>query len=319
MSKRIKQQHVSEFEHKFGPIGQALAFGLMRFSLDVVGIIGAYAVSAVPSLTSEIVRLFSFANKGDDSLEEGCDGLKCTPDGNVWISDKHRVQAFDLLGNFKFRAGHYPMDWPIGIAVNPKRKEVFVVDSMHDKVFVFSLKGEYLRNFKIVDEDDNKLDSWGIAVDGTGNVVLPPNARSEVRYVTPTGDFVHMFESNYLDKSTDRGIGVNSGNEVAIAHMNEVLLFNSQGELVLKLGGCPGRDVGSFRNPTDVTFDRHGNILVADRDNNRIQIFSRAGLYVNDFGDDFLHHPKTLSVALDGSVYVGDENGVHVYAFEHAE
>ncbi|MEX0617979.1 MAG: hypothetical protein WDZ76_10455 [Pseudohongiellaceae bacterium] len=61
---------------------------------------------------------------------------------------------------------------------------------------------------------------------------------------------------------------------------NRVLKFSSDGELLLELGG--GIDSSSraerfFNDPHDLKMDSRGRIFVADRGNNRIQIFSQAG------------------------------------------
>lgn len=61
---------------------------------------------------------------------------------------------------------------------------------------------------------------------------------------------------------------------------NRVLKFSADGELLLQLGGgidSLSREVGKFNDPHDLKMDSQGRIFVADRGNNRIQIFDQTG------------------------------------------
>lgn len=61
---------------------------------------------------------------------------------------------------------------------------------------------------------------------------------------------------------------------------NRVMKFSSDGELLLQLGGGvqdTSRESGRFNDPHDLKMDSQGRIFVADRGNNRIQIFNQQG------------------------------------------
>ncbi|MCH7940300.1 MAG: hypothetical protein IID13_11245, partial [Candidatus Marinimicrobia bacterium] len=61
---------------------------------------------------------------------------------------------------------------------------------------------------------------------------------------------------------------------------NRVLKFSPDGELLLQLGGgieSISRESGRFNDPHDLKMDSQGRLFVADRGNNRIQIFSQDG------------------------------------------
>lgn len=45
-----------------------------------------------------------------------------------------------------------------------------------------------------------------------------------------------------------------------------------------------GEGNGEFHEPRDLAIDNAGNILVADYDNNRIQIFTSTGVFISKFG-----------------------------------
>lgn len=61
---------------------------------------------------------------------------------------------------------------------------------------------------------------------------------------------------------------------------NRVMKFSSNGELLLQLGGGvqdTSRESGRFNDPHDLKMDSQGRLFVADRGNNRIQIFNQQG------------------------------------------
>jgi DNA-binding beta-propeller fold protein YncE len=75
--------------------------------------------------------------------------------------------------------------------------------------------------------------------------------------------------------------------------------------------GGKGIGRGQFDVPRGIVADRAGNILVADTNNNRIQKFTPAGVYLNMFGvpgqnAGELREPNGLAVDSKGNIYVAD-------------
>jgi len=61
---------------------------------------------------------------------------------------------------------------------------------------------------------------------------------------------------------------------------NRLLKFSQSGELLLELGGgidALSRESSRFNDPHDLKMDSQGRLFVADRGNNRIQIFDQSG------------------------------------------
>jgi len=59
-----------------------------------------------------------------------------------------------------------------------------------------------------------------------------------------------------------------------------LLKFSQSGELLLELGGgidALSRESSRFNDPHDLKMDSQGRLFVADRGNNRIQIFDQSG------------------------------------------
>lgn len=88
---------------------------------------------------------------------------------------------------------------------------------------------------------------------------------------------------------------------------NRILKFSSSGELLLQIGGgveALSREVARFNDPHDLKFDSQGRLFVADRGNNRIQIFDQSGDLLEiwtQFG-----RPSGIWIDPDDGIYVAD-------------
>jgi hypothetical protein len=69
--------------------------------------------------------------------------------------------------------------------------------------------------------------------------------------------------------------------------------------------GMPGSGPGTFTTPHAVRVHPDGRILVADRENDRVQIFARDGEYLTEWRD--FYHPMDLFIDALGRVFVTDQ------------
>jgi sugar lactone lactonase YvrE len=78
--------------------------------------------------------------------------------------------------------------------------------------------------------------------------------------------------------------------------------FTHDGEL-LQSWGEPGGQPGEFRTPHSAWVHTDGRVFVADRENDRIQIFSPTGEYLSEWTD--VQRPQDIFIK-DGLVYIGE-------------
>ncbi|MCA1220798.1 hypothetical protein [Streptomyces sp. 8L] len=79
--------------------------------------------------------------------------------------------------------------------------------------------------------------------------------------------------------------------------------FSADHELARSWGG-PGADPGCFVVPHSLTLDAEGRVLVCDRENDRIQVFSRDGELLDVWND--VQRPTDIAFDTDGRLYVAE-------------
>ena len=78
--------------------------------------------------------------------------------------------------------------------------------------------------------------------------------------------------------------------------------FSPKGEL-LRSWGAPGTGPGEFDTPHSIWVDRRGRVLVADRGNNRVQVFDADGAYLSGWP---MPSPNDIFIDSNDYVYAGD-------------
>ncbi|MEH7122329.1 hypothetical protein V7127_03670 [Bacillus sp. JJ1773] len=145
---------------------------------------------------------------------------------------------------------------------------VCVVDRNHHRIVIFNSSGEILQ---VIGDQENP-----------GGLGVPFNHPTDVT-VNDNGDF---FVSD--------GYG-----NFSVHHLN------SSGELI-NTWGIPGKGEGEFTVPHSVLIDQQDRVLVADRENNRVQIFNQKGEYLDEIKN--LYRPMSIYEDKDGFFYVTDQS-----------
>lgn len=82
--------------------------------------------------------------------------------------------------------------------------------------------------------------------------------------------------------------------------------FAADGRLLGSFGS-PGSDPGQFRLPHALVVTANDQLVVADRENDRLQLFDATGTVVDIWED--VQRPCALATDLSGNIYVGNSPG----------
>jgi DNA-binding beta-propeller fold protein YncE len=202
---------------------------------------------------------------------------------------------------------------------------VYLLTRSEPRVIVYSRDGRFLRSWGegtfsarphgitigpddavyIVDEGNNSVRRY--STDGALELEIGPDGRASDTGVDHS--IGHLYEridsirraAGPYNKPTKVGVAPNGDLYVSDGYGNaRVHHFDAQGKL-LGSWGEPGAGPGQFHLPHSVAVAPDGHVLVADRENGRVQIFTPAGEFVTEWKG--FHRPAGLCLR-DGMVYV---------------
>jgi peptidylglycine monooxygenase len=191
------------------------------------------------------------------------------------------------------------------------------VDSK-DRIYVYQRDSPPLL---VLDADGMLLKSWGedLLVDGHGIFITP---RDEVFLVARGVHEVIKFDTagNVQLRIGNRErpsfqAPFNHPTDVAVSPSGEIYItdgygnamvhkFSPEGTL-LHSWGAPGSGPGEFSTPHGIWIDARNRVYVADRENNRIQLFDSNGSYLTEWRN--FYHPMDIFMDAAGTVYVTDQ------------
>lgn len=216
-----------------------------------------------------------------------------------------------------------------------------VTVDQQDRVFCFSRSPEH--PVVVFDRDGNYLYSWGeglfvfphaIRADEHGNLWISDRDHGQFFYYTPEGQLLRTigtrgqrsdtgvnptdFSSAAYKNVTHGGGPFNLPTDIALTPTGEMFITDGYGNARLhKFAtdgthlfsvGEPGTGPGQFRLPHGVWIDREGRVLVCDRENDRVQVFSQEGEFLSTWPTELIG-PAFFYVDDDDVVYIPEHNG----------
>ncbi len=223
--------------------------------------------------------------------------LAFDPHGPVYVADTAFARVVRLWGEGEYLSelagpsdlGGAGLNDAQSVAVSPQTGDLYVADTGHNRVLVYSPNGSLLAKVGAGGGDGAPGSGPGdfrgpqaVSVSpATGNVFVADTANNRVVELSPGGGFIGEF-------------------------------------------GQLGSGEGKLHTPTGVAVDAAGKVYVVDSSNNRIEVFTEAGQYLARWGLrgthlGYLSQPSGDAVGCEGSVYVADTNNNRVVRFDPAE
>ena len=187
-------------------------------------------------------------------------------------------------------------------------------------------------------EQDNWYIAWEASVPSSSGVAYHVDSSTGVGqiYVTSTSSYdVKVYD---LNGSLDRTITIASSRDnpvdlvldeegtIYIAEYAAVTCLENDGTFKWRTGknasetnsGIGGSGDGEFNYAPGITIGQDGNLYVADRNNNRVQVLDKNGSFIRKFGEKGsapgqLNNPLDIASLPDGRIVVGDYNYLHYF------
>lgn len=233
-------------------------------------------------------------------------------------SDQRTIPAFRVVPGWERLPPGYRHGDVAGVAVDSQDR-VFVLTRRKARCLVYEPDGTFLRSFG---EDVLTERAHGLTIDGEDFVYTVDDGDHTVRKWDPDGTLLMTLgtpgvpsDTGYdgtssasiarvgppFNRPTNAAIAPNGDIYVADGYGNaRIHRFTADGEL-LAAWGEPGRRPGQFVVPHGIWI-ADGRVFVADRENDRIQVFSMEGELLELW--DHVQRPTAIYVDRRGQMYV---------------
>lgn len=254
-------------------------------------------------------------------------GIGSDGGANLCIADSSArcVQCYDLNKREVYyirNAGDESLASPVGVAFDAKGN-VLVSDSVNARVYIFSSKGEYLR--ELGNGMVKFLRPAGIAVASNGDIYVVDVLAHKLKKFDKAGSYLGEFPRD------GSGEPLNLPSNVAVDKTGSVYVTDSMNFTVKKYDhdgnyvrsfGEVGDAPGSFARPRGVAVDSDLNVYVVDASFDNFQIFDQQGnllLFVGKpgKGSGEFYLPSGLFIDKDDRIFISDTYNKRIQIFEY--
>lgn len=208
-----------------------------------------------------------------------------------------------------------------GVAVD-SHDRVYIITRDEARVIVYEPDGRFVTSWG---EDTFTPRTHGITIGPDDSVYCVDDGDHTVRKFTTEGKLLMTlgrpgvasdtgYDGSSLDSILRAGPPFNRPTNLAVAPSGDLYVtdgygnarvhrFSADGELI-QSWGQPGTEPVHFNLPHGIWIAADGRVLVADRENDRIQIFSPEGEFLDQWTD--VQRPTGIYIDRDGLVYVSE-------------
>lgn len=210
-------------------------------------------------------------------------GITVDGDDNIYVTDSElgKVFVFDsrgkarrVLGDIKGE-GFYKR--PTGIAWDRAANQLYVTDTLRDRVYVTDMDGAVIRYFGGRGIQPGQFNFPTEVVLHGDDVFVVDAMNFRVQMFDRMGHFRAQFGAvgdSFGEMFRPKGLAIDTEGNVYLvdAALEAVQVFNRQGQLLYSFGRGGSR-MGEFQLPSGLAIDSRNRIYVADSYNHRVQVF----------------------------------------------
>lgn len=154
----------------------------------------------------------------------------------------------------------------------------------------------------------------GLTVDSKDNIWITDVALHQVLKFSPEGKLLLTLGERgiagndplHFDRPTDVAVRPDGSFYVSDGYRNtRIARFSAEGKFVYQWGR-PGTGPGEFDTPHAIALDEVGQVYVADRQNDRVQVFDGKGQFIKQFKDPQIGRPYSVTLLSGGYAVIAD-------------
>ena len=199
--------------------------------------------------------------------------------------------------------------------------EILVADELNNRIQLFSVHtGEAVKAFGKKGTEEGELKSpQGVCMDGEGRVVVADCLNNRMQVFTKDGEPVFSFGASGLGELNRPTRCIFHKNTFIVSDTNNdcLKIFDNSGKFLRKIGK-KGKDDGQLHWPKGLVVENcgnHDNILVCDRNNQRIVQFTMEGSFTGKTVTN-LNSPVRITTTQDKRILVSDYTAKKIYILQ---
>lgn len=217
-------------------------------------------------------------------------GIAFDKNGEIYIAERNngRISIFDLKGNFKRFVAELGLIYgrtysPEGICLH--KDFILLADTRNHRIQIFNKQGEVVFVIgELGDGDDQFRLPTSVAVTKNDLIYVVDSKHNYIKVFSIKGNFIKKFggtstkekEKGYFNLPFGITLDENRNRVCVSDIMNDrIQVFNLEGKFIDVLDEAKGY---CFNKPKGISFDQEGNLLIADTNNNQIQIISKEAI-----------------------------------------
>ena len=159
---------------------------------------------------------------------------------------------------------------------------------------------------------------WGVAVNEKNEIAVTETGNHRIQVFSSNGTHLRSFARKGDQQGEfdwPAGIAFHNDNIIVVDHNHRVQLFSGQGEYLGQFGGEGNLD-HQLMYPLGLSIDSDGNIIVADKNNKLIKIFSFDGQFLRKIGTEGSFIRPVHCIEHDNYLFVSDNRDHCVKVFD---
>jgi 6-bladed beta-propeller protein/NHL repeat-containing protein len=257
----------------------------------------------------------------------------------VFVSDSRnsRIQVFDLGGDYiRQIVSQQHLKRPMQLMIYDDK--IFVADYVVDKIIVFNLDGTFVKEIGESGSGPGEFNGpAGMAVSADNKLYVADFYNHRVQILSLNGGYIGQLGvtneagvlSQYFRYPTDVKIDTDGNIYIADGYNDRIKVYTPNNQYSHMWGGPLAMNIsgpfnGWFATVSSIDIIKSSNsIISADFYNNRIQKFTKDGVFLSDFGregskDGELTHPFGVAVSDDGMIFLTDLSNNRVQKWQPA-
>ena len=237
--------------------------------------------------------------------------------GNIAVAEcgNNRVQLFDSELKYLTTIGDQGpkrINNPYSVAFTAS-DDVIVIHGEAFKpseMFLFTEHGQFIKHIS-----QYLIDPLRVSVTSDGHMIVTNFGDKSVKVLSPDGtELLQSFSAPDCDASPWFAVCHQDMFFVSYGWAHCVKMFSKEGVFLYDIGSGGSGD-GQLKQPDGLTIDKFNNLIVCDRGNRRLQVFSLDGKFVN-LANEGLQFTSSVAINKDGNVLVCDSRKHCIHVFQ---